>query len=160
MWRRLSYVCWERWNSWDRFTSLLFGILIAATVFTYLTLPDEPFIALDGSAYNVRQALITTEAEVGGTVLVLAGQKCNISTETIEVVGEITWRRVDILGFNVPGFRGTRTMPPGCTEQLFFENPIPPEITEGTWEITGIETAHYRGRTHTRTWHTEPFTIR
>ena len=159
-WRKLSYVCWERWNRWDKITSLLFGGMIAAVLFFFITQPESEFIALDGTAYNNTQSVVSDTVPLGGTLAVVAGQKCNVLDHPVEVVGETVWRRVDVLGEHIPGFTGSREFPPGCTDELYFENPLPPAVGVGVWEFTGVETAHYQGKTHTRTWRTEPFTVK
>ena len=155
---KLKYICWEQWDHWYKYTSVLFLALFTVMFYALATQEDEPFIALGGSAYDSVQGSVLTAA---GNVVVSAGDKCNLTDHPIEVEGETVWRRLDVLGENVPGFKGTaRYEARECRKDLAFVNPLPTEITEGVWEYTGIETAHWKGESHTRTWRTEPFEVR
>lgn len=145
----------------DRYLWGTVALIVSASVFAAgaiayeLTRPG-PFEPLQGSAYEGRQS----SDLVGRELVVLAGDKCNESDQFIEITGETFWRRLDVLGTNVPGFTGAGIQEPQtCRTDLFFVNPLPDEIVEGTWELVGIETARADGREQVRTWRTESFTL-
>lgn len=134
---------------------LIIGIVAGTTIF--ILSYEPPFIALGGNGYDQPQEIV---AQTDEYIDVVAGLKCNISDKTIERVGESVWRRVDVPGDFIDGVSGNRTLAPGeCQPGRFFRNPLPDGMAPGVWELVGTETAHWNGKTHTRTWSTTPFII-
>lgn len=160
---KLKYLCWEKWNYWHKYSSVLFALLFSLMfIILWVELQkNKPFIALGGSAYSAAQGALYDEDS--GILYVSAGDKCNLKDHWIEVTGETVWRRIDVLGDNVPGIKGTSIYnAKECRTDLVFENKVPEKVTStpGIWEHTGIETARYKGESHTKTWRTEPFEIK
>lgn len=151
---------------WLLCTSTIMAIAMATwagfTVWSAVTAPSGPFIALAGPAYDFPQAIVETTVEPGGTLHVINVTKCNISGSTVDIHGIIQWARVDVRGASIPIFNGSTAREPGCKTQN-YENPVPLEIgpAGSVWELQGTETAVDRntGETHIRTWQTTPVTI-